>query len=322
MVHPHRLSALLAVTMLLAVPLRLDAQLLKGIRKAASDAAKKKVEEKVDGKSGTPTPAGSASSSPSGATAAQPDSRSKDVDITAERLDLILASYRTVLPQIMERQRFYAAADSAERNRERYGACMEKAKQSFEAMSDGEKMQHMSTIADKLDGLTKPWLRLIEGGLPARVNAAVTADRASVSALLLADSSRGVDQMIGAPMLPGSSKCGKYPFMPDAAARAESARMKNLGPDGQPRTILEAVPTDAVRSAMSKEQFGRIRERIAFWTLQELDRVGPSEARPPFSPFAQSEIDAMTARKKELLPLGTAWADGVAWWATWKQLAW
>lgn len=320
MIRLLRLTSLVAATVLVGAPLRVDAQLLKGIRKAATDAAKKKVEEKVDGKPAVP--AGAPAPSPSGTATAAADTRSNDVEITAERLDMILASYQTVLPEIARTHRFFAEADSAERNRERFSACVEKATEAFSALPDEKKMEVMLPLSEKAEVTMKPWQRILDGGLSPRMQAAVNADRASVPAVLLADSTQGVQSMLGLVMIPGTAKCGRYPFMSEAAARAESARLKNVGPDGEPRRLFEAAPTEAVRAAMSKTQFGRIRERVAFWALQELGRLGPSETRPPFSPFTDSELAAMTAKKKELIPLGQAWADGVATWATWRQLAW
>jgi hypothetical protein len=316
-IQPLRLIAVLCALTVFGTPLRCDAQLLKGIKKAAGDAVKKKAEEKIDGKPGD-APATSASSA--SAPAAAKDTRAQDVSITAERLDLILASYASVLPELSRQQRFFAAADSAERNKERFDACIEKAKEAFSSMSQAKQSEAVMASAETASAEVEKWTPIMLG-ISERSSAAQRADRSSSTSILLADSLLGVQIMMSAPMLPGAAKCGRYPFMPTMAANALSAKLRNHGPDGQPRKGLDATPTDAAKAAMSKEQFGRIRERIAFWTLIQSGRIDTG-ATPPFSPFTDVEVTAMNARKRDLMPLGAAWGDGVAYWAKWGNLAW
>lgn len=328
------LIAAVAVGSLFVTPRPAAAQLLKGIKKAAQDAAKKKVEEKIDGKpaeapaSGTSGASGGASAGASGsAGAAAPssrgsDPRNQDVLITPERIEFVLAAYRPMLPEITRQVRFYAQADSAERAKERFDACIENAKEAFNKLSQAQQTQTMMALAEKGTAGSERYQAIKASGIDSRYAAAIAADRASAQTALLADSVQGVDIMMALPMLPGGAKCGKYPFLPVAAAQAMQARLKNQGPDGQPRVVYNASPTEEAKAAMSKEQFGRINERIAFWALQQLGFYDGDNVTVPFSPFTPEELAALNAKKKELMPLGEAWAMAVARWARWSQIAW
>jgi hypothetical protein len=299
-------------------------QLLKGIKKAAADAAKKKVEDKIDGKPAeAPADATPAGGSPSSAPAQRTtrDPRDTDVVITAERVDILLALYRPILPEISRQQRFFAQADSAERSRERFSACVENVKQSFDKLSQAQQTQQMMALMEK-GAEESGRYQTLSTAVSRRYETARAADAASVQSAVLADSVQGLAVMSGLPMMPGGAKCGKYPFLSAAAAQSLSARLKNEGPDGQPRVVFDPAPTDAVKAAMSKEQYGKIRERIAFWALQQLGFYEGENVTIPFSPFSAEELAVLTAKKRELMPLGEAWASGTARWSRWRTLAW
>ncbi|MCU0633226.1 MAG: hypothetical protein MUE41_00020 [Gemmatimonadaceae bacterium] len=323
-------SAPIAVTALLAAisvaaPRPADAQLLKGIKKAAAEAAKKKVEDKVDGTAGASSESAPAASTAATArsSAAQPDSRDRDVTITPERLSLVLAGYQDVMPVLERRARFFAQADSAERARERYDACIEKAKEAFNAMSDAQQQAQMMASYQR-PGVTEEMERLqaLSSAVSQRASAAVQGDRASVPAIALADSLQGLQMASAAIAFPGAAKCGKYPFMSAGAAQALSARLKNVDETGQPKQAIQPVPTDAAKAQMSKTQFGRIHERIAFWVLQQNNFFQGENVTIPFAPFTDAETAALMARKKELQPLSSALSMGLVQWTRWNTLAW
>ncbi|MCU0649016.1 MAG: hypothetical protein MUF00_13530 [Gemmatimonadaceae bacterium] len=318
-------AVLVAGALALATPRPASAQLLKGIKKAAADAARKKAEEKIDGKPAeapAATSAPSASSTSSAATAArQPDSRDRDVAITAERLDLILASYRDVLPAIEKRAKFFAQADSAERSRERFDACVEKAKEALNSMSQAQQQQTLMGVYENKTAMAdmERWQKLSVGLM--QRSAAIT-DRSTPQAVALADSTEGVTISASLPMLPGTAKCGKYPFMSPGAAQALSARLRNVDETGNPTQPIRATPTDAAKAAMGANQYGRIHERVAFWVLQQAGFYTNGEVAPPFAPFTDAENAAMSARKRDLQTLSSALSQGLVPWTRWSATAW
>jgi hypothetical protein len=319
---PLVLAAILSAG--LVAPRSAQGQLLRGIKKAAADAAKKKVEEKVDGKPAEAPTSATPSSGPAASAPAQRasrDPRDTDVVITAERVDMLLAVYRPMLPEISRQQRFFAQADSAERSRERFNACVENVRENFGKLSQAQQNQQMIALMEK-GAEESGRYQTLSTAVSRRYETARAADAASVQSAVLADSVQGLAVMSGLPMMPGSAKCGKYPFLSAAAAQSLSARLKNQGPDGQPRVVFDPAPTDAVKAAMTKEQYGKIRERIAFWALQQLGFYEGENVTVPFSPFSPEELAVLTAKKRELMPLGEAWASATAQWSRWKALAW
>jgi hypothetical protein len=250
---------------------------------------------------------------------AQVDPRDADVTITAERLEFVLAAYRPAMAALERSLRFYAQADSAERARERWNACIEKAKETFSALSEAKQQEAMMALMGNAAGSADAE-RLGNALAGVTQRAAAVTDRTAPAAILLADSAQGIPLAQSQPMLPGAARCGRYPFMSAAAAQALSAKLRNQGPDGQAVQPMDPAPVATAKASLSKVQYGRIRERIAFWALQQRGELNGNGV--PFKPFTPEEVAVLTARQRELTTLAGGWQSGLMPWAQWRTLAW
>ncbi len=145
----------------------------------------------------------------------------------------------------------------------------------------------------------------------------VSSNPGSVAALALQDTMTVMSAQQVAYMYPKSG-CAPMPYMPKALLdynAASQARMMQGGTNGPSRgdNSME-VPADR-RANMTTGQFGRVREVIAIWLLQQSGDLPPTAYK--FTDAEKSVLSAKSAQIKELTPL---FKSNALMWATWGDI--
>lgn len=242
--------------------------------------------------------------------------RKINAPITAERLDLVLRSIKPYVaiaearPKADPAIREYKTADSV------YTACVE---------AVGKKMDQATSAGLFSD---PKYLAGIEArkrqseALDVRLKAAEKgSDQRQVvairdTALVLARQTMGQF---------AADKC-QVPFKPIAMlnfeAALEGARIAaGEGPSPLISTFEDRVdlkPTPQARKAMTREEFGKLRERIAVWAISQADPA--LQARIP-KQFTAEEMALLNARNAELAALAELFKSGSLRWADWGDVS-
>jgi hypothetical protein len=123
-------------------------------------------------------------------------------------------------------------------------------------------------------------------------------------------------------MMYPKSNCGVMPYMPAALLDyqvASEARLMKSGSNAEMPTGDDAfiVPPNQ-RAGMTSGQFGRIREAIAIWLLQQSGDVPPTAYK-----FTDAEKAVLTAKAAQLKDLGPLFKTNALTWASWSDIkAW
>lgn len=251
--------------------------------KAAKEAAARKASEAT----GIESTSGSGSGSGSSASARV------TYDITAERLDAVLAA----LTPLVEEARMRAAArqqvDAFNARRTAYEECAAaSAKRAMTITPEG--VERSATFTAKMAPMLERY-------------STISQDPARKREMLMLQDSMTVLSVQGQVALVGG-KCGAPVHRTLAIVEAELAEEQTTN-DGQ---LL--VPT-AQRAGMTTSQFGRIRERIALWALIQEGHAKPTEGR-----FTDTESQALQVKASELRTLAPFFRDGSVSWTHWGDL--
>lgn len=281
-----------AATAMAATPAQ--AQLGK-LKKLGTDAIKEATKDKAAEKAGVKEPEVAKSSASTG--------KKADYSITAERLDLLLASLE---PLVTEAEKV-AAGKKAEADykakKDVADACMQRAQKMFNPMAmsmDDKKAARIEALSKQLEGVNK------------RSQAAMARDDFR-NAIALRDTSMVLTVMQGVMTI--GANC-TYPYMPLAMIDAQAAMEKNNGASAGDRDGSGSFdPGPAARKAMTQQEFGMVRERAALWVLSQSN---PSLSKgTKFTPEEESALGAKGPQLKKLAPLFEASALR---WSTWGDL--
>lgn len=289
-----QLSALSALVARLCIPLALlglapssaHAQFgkLKDLgARAAKEAAAKKVIEAAGMESATGSSVGSSSSASARVT----------YDITAERLDAVLAALTPFVEDAKMRAAAKQQMDAFNAKRTAYEECAAaSAKRAMTISPEG--VERSAAFTAKMAPMLERY-------------SAISQDPSKKREMLMLQDSMTVLSVQGQVALVGG-KCGTPVHRTLAIVDAEMAE-ERTGDDGQLQ-----VPA-AQRAGMTTSQFGRIRERIALWALIQEGHAKPTEGR-----FTDAESQALQVKASELKTLAPFFRDGSLSWTNWGDL--
>ncbi|HEY0929160.1 MAG TPA: hypothetical protein VGE27_04525 [Gemmatimonas sp.] len=250
--------------------------------RAAKEAAARKVIEAAGGEAASAGSSGSNSSS-----------GRVSYDITAERLDAVLAAITPFVEEAKQREANKRQVAAFEAKRKTYEDCANAAAKRTMAVTP-------DNIA-KSSEFTAKTVPMIE-----RYTAISQDPSKKRETLMLQDSMQVL--AVEAQLIMVGGKCGTPVYRTVAVVDAELAEMEPSG-DGQIQ-----VPA-AQRAGMTTSQFGRIRERIALWALIQEGHAKPTEGR-----FTDAESQALQVKASELKSLAPFFRDGSLSWTNWGDL--
>jgi hypothetical protein len=302
------LTALLLAgsVMLVLLPSSSEAQLGR-LKKLGAEAVKDAAKDKLVGKdttaasAGKPAAAGSAASSSASGTPKAP-ARTANYTITAERIDLVVASLK---PQVAAAEMDFALRKviaDYKAKRDAAQACFDRASKTFNPMS----MMNQSEAQQKRTAAIQAQAEAVNK----RLNASREKDTNLRGSLFLKDSA-DVLQLNMAASTMGSS-CA-YPFAPPAVIDAQVAEMERSSTERASDGSTVEATADAKQS-MTWPEFGKIRERMALWLMAQSN---PSLRKGSEGTFTAEEDAAMSAKAAELKGLTPLFASSALRWSSW-----
>jgi hypothetical protein len=250
--------------------------------RAAKEAAARKVIEAAGGEVSSAGSSGSSSSS-----------GRVSYDITAERLDAVLAAITPFVEEAKRRESAKQQVAAFEAKRKTYEDCATAAAKRTMAVTP-ENIQKSAEFTAR----TAPMLERYS---------VISQDPSKKREMLMLQDSMTVLSVQGQLVMVGG-KCGTPVYRTLAIVDAELAEEQSSG-DGQIQ-----VPA-AQRAGMTTSQFGRIRERIALWALIQEGHAKPTEGR-----FTDAESQALQVKASELKTLAPFFRDGSLSWTNWGDL--
>lgn len=256
----------------------------KVAKDAARDAAIRKTAEAV----GVETGAGSSTSASTGSSSSR-----VSYDITAERLDAVLAALTPMMEDARQRAATRQMLDTFTTKRTAFEDCVRTATSRVTSVS-AEAVERANVYNEKVVPMVERYTQLSQ-----------RPDRRR-DAILLQDSLAVLS--LQAQLAMTGAKCSPPVYRTVAVADAE------LEADRSSDTGQWQVPQDK-RAGMNASQFGRLRERIALWALIEAGDARATEGR-----FSDSEAEALQARAGELKTLAPFFRDGTLAWTHWGDI--
>lgn len=284
---------LLAAVSLLAAPRAASAQLGK-LKRMGADAIKDAAKDKLGmDKKAPPTDAATASGGAKAAGIPMLDDN---------RIALVLAS---LAPQVKAAQiRADAAAATAayEAKQKASGECFERASKTVNPMSLGEFSRRNATQIEALQAQTN--------AMQQRLNAAMQANDLRKQAYL--DDSVTVLTERGVLLTMGATCTREFapPVVVEARVRSQQE------PSDTDRARFD--PGEATRGALTRTEYGILRERIALWTLMQANPVLKDTGKEGV--FSAEEQAALTKRSAELAKLAPLFKSNAMLWQTWGDL--
>lgn len=294
-------SAAMLLTLSVTIASPASAQLGR-LKKIATDAAKDAAKEKA----GVKEP----ESSQNGGGA------KIDYTITEDRANAVLASlapYVETAKREMERKKADAAIAAAKAEHQAKVKTVSDCITKFTAGSGMPDMGWMQT--PKGEALTSKMQTV-----GARSAAATQSGNRREQLALTDTMSVLMVQQVG--MMFPKSNCGSQPYMSKALLDYEVANQERLMksqsnvsmPSGEDGFV---VPPNQ-RAGMTSGQFGRVREAIAIWLLQQSGDVPPTAYK-----FTDAEKAVLTAKAAQLKDLGPLFKTNALTWASWGDIkAW
>jgi len=137
----------------------------------------------------------------------------------------------------------------------------------------------------------------------------------------LMDTTAGLQMQQAAMMFP-KANCGAYPYSSMALLKYQAAQLERsqnaTADNNMPRGEGELVVPPNQRANMTTGQFGRIREAIAIWLLQQSGDLPPKAYK-----FTDAENAVLTAKSAQLKELGPLFKTNALTWASWGDIkAW
>jgi hypothetical protein len=115
-----------------------------------------------------------------------------------------------------------------------------------------------------------------------------------------------------------------YPHQPPELIALEASIRGQAYVDGSEQPWLNGQnakplePTPEARKAMTREEFGLLRERMALWAMAQSD---PELKKALEGKFTAEEIAALTAKSAELGRLGPLFKGGALGWVAWGDVS-
>lgn len=256
----------------------------KVAKDAARDAAIRKTAEAVGVETGTGSSAGASTGS---------SSSRVSYDITAERLDAVLAALAPMMEDARKRAATRQMLDTFTTKRTAFEDCVRTATSRVTSVS-AEAVERANVYNEKVVPMVERYTQLSQ-----------RPDRRR-DAILLQDSLAVLS--LQAQLAMAGAKCGPPVYRTVAVADAE------LEADQSSGTGQWQVPQDK-RAGMNASQFGRLRERIALWALIQEGDAKATEGR-----FSDNEAQALQARAGELKALAPFFRDGTLAWTHWGDI--
>lgn len=297
------------VAMSLSMATPASAQLGR-LRKIAGDAVKDVAKEAAGGKKPeTPTP---------------PGSKEPRVDyaITEARLTTILgvlqpylASARLEMEERASEKTAVVAAEAVSARRKAVNDCLEKATKGGDVMPDllWSQTPKGTAFSKRLTSVSQ------------RMGAAQAAGKFR-EFVYLSDTSVVMQTQYMEFMFPNTASCGATPYTPAAVLNKRATdfeRTAKMAASGANSGLQASnirgddafdIPADK-RGGMTAGQFGRIREAIAIWQLQQTGDLPPAAYK-----FTDAEVAALSAKAAELKAFGPVWKTNTLQWASWNDI--
>lgn len=289
-------AAFLAGAALAATATPAHAQLGK-LKKLGTDAIKEATKDKAAEKAGVKEPeAAKPTASASG--------KKADYSITAERLDVLLASLEPLVADAEKMAAGKKAEADYKAKKDAADACMQRASKMFNPMAmtmDEKKTARIEALSKQLEGVNQ------------RSQAAMAKDDFK-NAIALRDTSMVLTVMQGVMTI--GANC-TYPYMPAAMIDAQAAMEKNNGARSSDDSDGSGSfdPGPSARKLMSQQEFGMVRERAALWVLAQSN---PSLAKG--AKFTPDEESALGAKGPQLKKMGPLFESNALRWSTWGDL--
>lgn len=282
-----------ALLIALSVASPAEAQIGSRLKKLGKDAMKDAAKAKVGGSA---KDSSAAASGPGAATGGAGGSNSAKVDVavTADRVTMVMSA----LASVAERAKLLATARAErivyEPRRDSAMACVQGAT-SNGAMPSQAGMQASRKFSARQDGLSR------------RYNAALAANE-RLKAAFLEDSLQVTTHEMTATMFGVSAKCGARPYAP------QSLLLAMAGADESGDNFNTLVVTDPALSAMTRYQFGMVRERIALYAMSQAGLIS-AKAAGKEGVFTEEELAVLAARRDELVAMAPLFKGGTLTWS-------
>jgi hypothetical protein len=294
-------SLLIGSVLLLAATSTAQAQLGR-LKKLGADAVKEAAKGKVVGKDTTASSTEKPSAASTAAGAPKAPARAPNYTITAERIDLVVASLKPLVAEAEKDLATRRVSADYKAKRDAAQACFDRASKTFNPMS----MMNQSEAQQKRTAAIQAQAEAVNK----RLNASREKDDNFRGALALKDSA-DVLQMNMAAASMGMS-CS-YPYAPMAVIDAQVAAMDRGNADGA-ADVASFEPTPDAKKAMTRAEFGMVRERLALWLMAQ---ANPSLEKGSEGTFTAEEAAAMSAKSAELKGLTPLFTSHSLRWSTW-----
>ncbi|WP_396223642.1 hypothetical protein [Gemmatimonas sp.] len=243
---------------------------------------------------------------------ANSSAKKANTTITPERLDLVLTSLQPLvataeltLAAVTPRAAYEAKRKAAEE-------CVSAAQKS---VSPAAMMSMDEKSIARLEGMQK------QGeAMEKRVQAAM-ARKDAKAVIALRDSIQVLSATTQVIAMGG--RCA-YPHQPPELIALEASIRGQAYVDGSEQPWLNGQnakplePTPEARKAMTREEFGLLRERMALWAMAQSD---PELKKALEGKFTAEEIAALTAKSAELGRLGPLFKGGALGWVAWGDVS-
>jgi hypothetical protein len=301
-----RRSTLLSASLVSAVALLTAATpahaQLGRLKKLGTDAIKEAAKDKVVGKDTTGTTKSGAPAAETSASRAP--AKKANYVISADRVDLVLASLQPLVADAEAIAAANKASADYEAKKKTADACIERASKMVNPMAmmaeNPQRDTKMATIQKQLDGVNK------------RSQAAMARDDFRNS-IALRDTALVLTMSMSVATI--GANC-TYPYMPaaliDAQVRLEKRGSSGSSSDDDSDASLD--PTPGAKQAMTRQEFGMVRERIALWVMGQ---DNPAILKGSAGKFTADEEEAMKAKGPQLKKLSPLFSSNALRWSTW-----
>jgi hypothetical protein len=233
------------------------------------------------------------------------NTQARDIAITPERLDAVIAALTTVADNALVESKARAVEKEFETWSSTFTKCVENAARSGSGMTS-EGMEASGRYTAKMAPLLERMGKL-----------ATSSDKRAYE--YVQDTLRVLGSESQLAMF-GVTTCGKVRYAPSAlldAKAARAARTNTVVDESGVRWDIN-VPANK-RAGMSHYQFGMVRERMALWSLIQAGAI-PADKAGKDGVFTDAERSALTARNADIAKLAPMFRDGTMRWTNWGDI--
>lgn len=287
-----RRSTVLLLVLAAASPAQ--AQIGSRLKKLGEDAVKDAAKGKLGGAKDSSAAAGGASDASGAAGGAT--SAKVDLTVTADRVTMVMAAMQPAAQKAKAVAAAKAEQGSYETKRDAAVACVQDATKGG-AMPSNAGMTAAQKLSDRQSAMSERYSASLTGS-----------DRRKT--LYLEDSLQVLTHTLTATMFGVTGKCGARPYMPAAVIEvAAQTDPNNQGDDFNTLTV-----SDPALSAMTRYQFGMVRERIALYAMAQAGLIA-AKAAGKEGVFTEEELAVLTARRDELVAMAPLFKGGTLTWS-------